>query len=87
MGRYFFHTRDGHHEIDEVGVDLPDDAAAGLEAVRYGGSLLADDPHILRHDQLLRVECVDDTGRLLYTLLVTSVDANGNLATLAPGSE
>ncbi|MBB6427795.1 DUF6894 family protein [Sphingopyxis sp. JAI128] len=87
MGRYFFHTRDGHKEIDEVGVDLLDDAAARLEAVRYCGSLLADDPHILRHGQLLRVECVDDAGRLLYTLLVTSVDANGNLATLASGAE
>lgn len=83
MGRYFFHTRDGHREIDEVGIDLPDDRTAGLEAIRYGGSLLADDPHILRHDQGLRVECVDDAGRLLYTLLVTSVDANGNLATFA----
>jgi len=80
MARYFFHTRDGHREIDEVGIDLPDDRTAGLEAVRYGGSLLVDDPKILLHDQGLRVECVDDAGRLLYTVLVTSVDANGNLA-------
>lgn len=80
MRRYFFHTRDGYREIDEVGVDLPDDAAAGLEAIRYGGSLLADDPQIMRQDQGLRVECVDDAGRLCFTLLVTSVDANGNLA-------
>ncbi len=87
MGRYFFHTRDGHREIDEVGIDLPDDRSAGWEAVRYCGSLLADDPQILRHDQSLRVECVDDAGRLVYTLLVTSVDASGNLAIQAPEND
>lgn len=87
MTRYFFHTHDRRCDIDEVGVDFPDDAAAGLEAVRYGGSLIADDPHLLGNGNGLRVECVDEEGRLRFTLLVNAVDSTGNLARSGGGDE
>ena len=47
MPRYFFHTSDGSRDQDDVGVELNDAATARREAIRYGGSLLHDNPEIV----------------------------------------
>ena len=46
MPRYFFDTRDGGIDIDPEGVELAGEEEALLEAIRYAGSLLNDQPSI-----------------------------------------
>lgn len=75
MPRYFFHTLNGSSDEDEVGVELPDVAAARREAIRYGGSLLHDDPDIMAGAGNLRIEVVDDRGRLCSAILIQAVDS------------
>ncbi|WP_447762903.1 DUF6894 family protein [Sphingopyxis panaciterrae] len=78
MGRYFFHTTDGTAERDEMGFDLPDDDAARREAVRFGGGLLSDDPDMIRNDKGLRIDVIDEAGRLCFAVIVLAVEANRN---------
>ncbi|HET6526862.1 DUF6894 family protein [Sphingopyxis sp.] len=77
MPRYFFHTRDGKRDLDDDGMELPDAGAARREAVRFGGSLLNDDPDMLSNDHGLRVEAVDEDGALCFAVIILAVDAKG----------
>ena len=75
MPRYFFHTINGSSDEDEVGIELPDIAAARREAIRYGGSLLQDDPDILAGNGSLRIEVVDECERFCIAILIQAIDA------------
>lgn len=75
MPRYFFHTVDGTHDIDTIGHDLPGDAAAQREAIRYAGGLLADDPDIVVSDEAFRINVTKEDGRLSCSIIILSVDA------------
>ncbi|GGJ42198.1 hypothetical protein CDQ92_07745 [Sphingopyxis bauzanensis] len=75
MPRYFFHTSDGSCDRDDVGVELADPAAARREAIRYGGSLLHDNPDIIAATNGLRVEVVDEQGQFCTAVLIHAVDA------------
>lgn len=75
MPRYFFNTSEGSRDEDDVGVHLPGPAEARREAIRYGGSLLHDDPDIIDDTGGLRVEVVDEAGRLCAAVLIQAVDA------------
>lgn len=44
MPRYYFHVEDGQSYTDLQGTELDDLQAARREAVRFAGSLLADQP-------------------------------------------
>lgn len=74
MPRYFFHTLNGSSDQDEVGVELPDVAAARREAIRYGGSLLQDDPDIMAGAGSLRIEVIDERGYFCTAILIQTVD-------------
>lgn len=74
MPRYFFHILDGTNDIDEMGHDMPDDAAARREAVRYCGSLLIDDPDLLLRDKDLRVHVANDVGALRFSIVMLALD-------------
>ena len=76
MPRYYFHTRDGEGDRDDIGVDLPDAAAARREAVRFGGSLLSDDPQIVSDARTLRIDAVDERGALCCAVIIMAVDAS-----------
>jgi hypothetical protein len=76
MPRYFFHTVDGTQDIDLFGHELPDDAAARCEAVRYAGGLLADDPTIVVGDEALRINVTKEQGGLSCSIIILAVDAN-----------
>lgn len=76
MPRYYFHTLDGARDIDRLGHELPDDAAARHEAVRYAGGLLADDPTIVVGDEALRVNVTNEDGDLSCSIIILAVDAN-----------
>lgn len=75
MPRYFFHTCDGSCDRDEVGVELVSAAAARREAIRYGGSLLQDDPDIIGAAHGLRVDVIDEDGQFCAAVLIHAVDA------------
>jgi len=74
MPRYFFHVLDGTSDIDEMGHDMTDDAAARREAVRYCGSLLIDDPDLLLRDKYLRVHVANDVGALRFSIVMMALD-------------
>lgn len=75
MPRYFFHLCDGTDDIDEQGHELLDDDAARLEAVRYGGGLIKDDPALLLRDQNLRINVTDEERNLRFAIVMIAVDA------------
>lgn len=85
MPRYFFHLCDGTEEIDEQGHELPDDEAARLEAVRYGGGLIQDDPALLLTDQNLRINVTDAARKLRFAIVMLAVDAGWRPRQGAPG--
>lgn len=76
MPRYYFHTLDGTHDIDRLGHELPDDAAARCEAVRYAGGLLADDPETVCRDESLRVNVTNEEGNLNCSIIILVIDGN-----------
>ncbi len=73
MSRYYFHSVDGT-DIDLSGVDLPNDNAARLEAVRYAGDLLKEQPDILTEGHSFRVEVTDHDRKWLFTIVMVAVD-------------
>jgi hypothetical protein len=76
MPRYFFHLSDGTDEVDAQGNELEDDASALREAIRFGGSLLSDDPEMLIRDNGIRINVTGERGDLSCALIVQIVDAN-----------
>lgn len=74
MPRYYFHTCDGTQDIDRQGHELPDDDAARIEAIRYAGGLLADDPAIVVRDETLRINVTNEQGRLSCSIVILSVE-------------
>ena len=75
MPRYFFHSADGARSWDEAGVELEDDQAARIEAIRLTGAILKDEPHVLQNGHDFRVEVTDSIRRLLFTIIALAVDA------------
>lgn len=75
MPRYYFHVCDSTQDIDHDGHELPNDCAARLEAVRYGGGLIQDDPALLLTDQNLRINVTDNDGQLRFAVIMVAVDA------------
>ena len=76
MPRYFFHTVDGTKDIDHLGHELPDDAAARCDAVRYAGGILSDEPDIVAGDEALRVNVTNENGNLSCSIVILAVDTN-----------
>ncbi|MBB3860799.1 hypothetical protein GGQ88_002068 [Novosphingobium hassiacum] len=68
MPRYFFHTRDGRDHPDHEGVELANDAAARLYAVRYAGEVLISEPEALARGHKLDVQVVDERGEALFAI-------------------
>lgn len=75
MPRYYFHTRDGQRDHDDIGVELADAAEARREAVRFGGGLLGDDPDIISNENGLRIDVIDEAGSLCFAIVIAAVDA------------
>lgn len=75
MPRYFFNTADGGVNPDDHGMELPDDTAARVAAVRYAGDVLSDQPDVLGTGRHFRVEVVREDGTQLSTIVTLAVDA------------
>ena len=75
MPRYFFHSMDGHVTLDEEGTVLEDDNAARRQAAILAGEILKGEPEHLDEGLSLRIEVANGNGELLFTVVVTSLDA------------
>ena len=63
MPQYFFHHYNGDNQIDEVGVELPDDAAAKIEAIRATSEMLLDLSETFWSLPRYEMRVVDKNGR------------------------
>lgn len=68
MPRYYFHVEDGQSYTDLQGTELDDLQAARREAVRFAGSLLADQPEQFWGAGEWTMNVADEEGRTLFTL-------------------
>ena len=63
MPRYFFHNHNGESQIDEVGIELPDEAAAKKEAIRATSEMLHDLNEAFWSFPRYEMRVVDENGR------------------------
>ena len=70
MPRYFFDTLDGDCDIDHQGAELPDDATAAREAVRFLGGLLSDQPDLLESAPTLTITARSDRDAVVAKVSV-----------------
>lgn len=75
MPRFFFHHANGLFDPDCEGCDLPNLAAARIEAIRLAGELARDRPREIWDERIFRVEVSDETGMLLCTVIILGLDA------------
>jgi hypothetical protein len=68
MPRFHFHAEDGHRDLDREGAELPDLAAAQVEAARYMAELLRERPGEVWRQGSLRVIVTDADGAMLGVL-------------------
>ena len=73
MPRFFFHSEDGHLEVDEIGTELADAAAARAEAVRFAGALLQDRPQTVWESTRWRMLVTDERKAILFAVEVATV--------------
>ena len=75
MARYFFNEFDGAYKRDDRGLELPTIEKARLEAVRYAGEAMRDQPELAWRGDEFRVEVTDEKQLVLFTVIVLGVDA------------
>ncbi|HEX8420593.1 MAG TPA: hypothetical protein VF638_11345 [Sphingomonas sp.] len=75
MPRYFFHSADHQRDRDTTGVELADHAAARIEAVRFAGCVLTDEPRVLEEGDQFRIEVTDEAQHLLFTVVTLTINA------------
>lgn len=75
MPRYFFNVVEDNHKVDVVGADFPDAETARMEAVRFAADLLKSEPGRAWKGAELRIEASDVWDTVLFTLIITGVDA------------
>lgn len=68
MPRYYFDLADGVSDIDHDGVDLVSDDQARIEAVKYLGALLVDDPELIGRDHPCIVDVRSDQRETLFAI-------------------
>ena len=75
MARYFFNIVEDGHKVDAIGADYLDPEIARMEAVRFAGEILRSEPERVWKGAELRVEATDAWGTVLFTIVITGVDA------------
>ncbi len=74
MPHYYFHSKNGE-DVDATGIDLADDGAARVEAIRYAGDQLSDSPDLLQDGHTFRVEVTNEERDWLFSIVMLAVDA------------
>lgn len=75
MPRYHFHCADGKREMDVDGTELEDIQSAQLEAIKFAGEVLRNEPEAIWADGQWRVEVTNGDNVLLFTLITLAIDA------------
>lgn len=75
MPRFYFDIIDGKGLVDDHGVDLPTLDAAKLEALRYMGELLRDEPELFHNSASCRVAIRTQAGGVVAQFFVATVAA------------
>jgi hypothetical protein len=73
MPRFYFNVHDGKSGLDVIGTELPDWAAARVEAIRCMGEMMKDNAaHVVLGEDWW-IEVTDSTGLILFqvALLMT----------------
>ena len=73
--RYYFSTKDSTAHRDTLGVELKDKAAARVEAIRYAGVVMADEPGVLWDGQEFHVQVSDERGLQLFDVVCYVLNA------------
>ena len=68
VARYFFHTTNGAPTRDAEGLELATTHRAELEAVRFLGDLLSEQPEALWPSRSLTITVTDVGGRVAFTV-------------------
>ena len=77
MPHYFFDTGDGDLDRDGEGIDLEDDGAARIAAVRYLGAVLSDAPGELTRNGIFRVSVRSADGEIIVALVARDISRGG----------
>ncbi|MFC7537505.1 DUF6894 family protein [Sphingomonas sp. GCM10030256] len=75
MARYFFNIVEDGHKVDVIGADYPDAQMARMEAVRFVGQVLKEEPERVWNGAEIRIEATDVWDTVLFTILIAGVDA------------
>lgn len=78
MPKYFFQVAGGNHVLDVEGRDLPDAAAARHAGIRFAGEILHGMPTLLYETALLRIDVTDESGKVLFKVVVTTIADEDN---------
>jgi hypothetical protein len=83
MARFYFNVDDGKEPaVDDLGVELPDLAAARKEAAMFAGEMLKDGPDEFWNVQGWRMAVTDAAGLTLFT-----IEVGGKMAPAAASAE
>ncbi|MBE7198184.1 MAG: hypothetical protein INR70_10330 [Parafilimonas terrae] len=74
MPLFYFHIFDGRDVLDSDGLELPDETAARIEAVRLAGLALHDDAPRVVERRRWTLDVTDGQGSLLYHVAVQATD-------------
>ena len=72
MPRFFFQVSGSP---EDLGMDLPDIAAAKCEAVRYAGKLICEEADRFWDKADFTMAITDEAGLVLFSLILSGVDA------------
>jgi len=72
MPRYYFNIQDGAPNVDVVGDELPDDAAAWNEATIIAGELFKGIDGKFEPGQEWSLEVADEQHRPLFSILISA---------------
>jgi hypothetical protein len=74
MPRYYLNLWDGDlFEEDHEGTELPDVAAARVEALRFASEIVSE----LQTPERVRIEIANEDGSVLCRIAITMVEATG----------
>lgn len=73
--RYFFNLAGAVHDPENLGLELPDLAAAREQAVKAAAEYLRDRPETVWMGDELRKEVTTANGLILFTFIALAVDA------------
>jgi hypothetical protein len=75
VARYFFNEFNGEYKLDDEGLEFDSPEKARLEAVRYAGEAMRDQPELAWNGDEFRVEVTDKNQLVLFTVIVLGVVA------------